>query len=117
MARETKQEKLFYPLDEVCRISKLDLKLIESWEQEFYFLNAGRTGTGKKIFRKKDLDIILRLKSLLESEGLTLAGAKRKIELEFGLVSKTPVHPERLKKTLFQIRDQLKDIASDLNKL
>jgi len=117
MARETKQEKLFYPLGEVCRISKLDLKLIESWEQEFYFLNAGRTGTGKKIFRKKDLGIILRLKSLLESEGLTLAGAKRKIELEFGLVSKTPVHPERLKKTLFQIRDQLKDIASDLNKL
>jgi DNA-binding transcriptional MerR regulator len=117
MARKTKQDKLFFPLEEVSRLAKLDPKLIESWEQEFYFLNAGRTGTGKKIFRKKDLDIILRLKGMMESEGLTLAGAKRKIEMEFGLVSKTPVHPERLKKTLFQIRAQLKDIASDLDKL
>ncbi len=117
MPREAKQDKLFYPLEEVSRLAKLDPKLIESWEQEFYFLNAGRTGTGKKIFRKRDLDIILRLKSLLESEGLTLAGAKRKIEQEFSLVSKTPVHPERLKKTLFQIRAQLSDIASDLDKL
>lgn len=117
MPLEAKQDKLFYPLEEVSRLAKLDSKLIESWEQEFYFLNAGRTGTGKKIFRKRDLDIILRLKSLLESEGLTLAGAKRKIEQEFSLVSKTPVHPERLKKTLFQIRAQLSDIASDLDKL
>ena len=117
MPSETKQDKLFYSLEEVSRQAKLDPKLIESWEQEFYFLNAGRTGTGKKIFRQKDLDIVLRLKSLLESEGLTLAGAKRKIEQEFGLISKTPVHPERLKKTLFQIRAQLKDISSDLDKL
>ncbi len=104
-------------MDEFSRLAKLDPSVIESWEEEFYFLNAGRTGAGKKIFRQKDLDIVLRLKELLDSEGLTLAGAKRRIELEFGMISKTPVHPERLKKTLFQIRAQLKDIASDLDKL
>ncbi len=104
-------------MDEFSRLAKLEPSVIESWEEEFYFLNAGRTGAGKKIFRQKDLDIVLRLKELLESEGLTLAGAKRRIELEFGMIRKTPVHPERLKKTLFKIRAQLKDIASDLDKL
>ena len=108
-------EKLFYPLDEVSRLTKLSPKNIEAWEEEFYFLNAGRTGSGKKIFRQRDVDIMLRLKELVENQGMTLAGAKRKIELEFGLISKTPVHPERLKKMLFKIRAQLKDIASDLD--
>jgi DNA-binding transcriptional MerR regulator len=117
MRSRPKSEKLFYAIDEFSRLAKLDPSVIESWEEEFYFLNAGRTGAGKKIFRQKDLDIVLRLKELLENEGLTLAGAKRRIELEFGMVSKKPVHPERLKKTLFQIRSQLKDIASDLDKL
>jgi DNA-binding transcriptional MerR regulator len=110
-------KKLFFPLDEVSRLTKIPLKDIESYEEEFYFLNAGRTGTGKKIFRQKDVDILLRLKDLLENEGMTLAGAKRRIELEFGMIARTPVHPERLKKTLFQIRAQLKDITSYLDKL
>ncbi len=117
MKRRSESKKLFYSLDEFSRLTRLDPSVIESWEEEFYFLNAGRTGAGNKIFRQKDLDIVLRLKELLESEGLTLAGAKRKIELEFGMVSKTPVHPERLKKTLFQIRSKLQDIAADLDKL
>ena len=95
MKRKSKSDKLFFALDEFSRLAKLDSSVIESWEEEFYFLNAGRTGAGNKIFRQKDLDIVLRLKELLESEGLTLAGAKRRIELEFGMVSKTPVHPER----------------------
>jgi DNA-binding transcriptional MerR regulator len=116
MKQEAKPDKLFFPLEEISRRSKLDTKTIEGWEKEFYFLNAGRTGSGKKIFRRKDLDIILRLKELLDTDGLTLAGAKRKIEMEFGLAGKKSVHPERLKKALFQIRSQLKDIAIDLEK-
>ncbi len=117
MKQDAKPDKLFFPLEEISRRSKLDTDTIEAWEKEFYFLNAGRTGSGKKIFRRKDLDIILRLKQLLETDGLTLAGAKRRIEVEFGLVGRTHIHPERLKKTLFQIRAQLKDIATDLDKL
>ena len=114
---KSKTEKLAYNLDEISRIVKLAPNIIDSWEKEFYFLNAGLTGTGKKIFRKKDLDIILRIKELIEVEGLTVAGAKRKIEQEFGLKTAAPVHPDRLKKILVQIRDQLQDISSTLDKL
>jgi hypothetical protein len=70
----------------------------------------------EKIFRKRDLDIILRLKELLEKEGLTLAGAKRRIEEEFGIKTSTPIHPDRLKKVLCRVKDQLQEIASSLEK-
>ncbi|MBN1222990.1 MAG: MerR family transcriptional regulator [Candidatus Aminicenantes bacterium] len=110
----SESEKLVYKLDEVSRITKLDKSIIESWEKEFYFIQSGYTGSGHKIFRNKDLAIILRLKELLENEGLTLAGAKRKLEEELGIKRTTSVHPDRLKKILYNVRKQLKDIAATL---
>jgi DNA-binding transcriptional MerR regulator len=110
------EAKLFYRLDEISRISKLEPRVIEKWEKEFPFLHAGRTGSGQKIFRQRDVDIILRLKELLVQEGLTLAGAKRKIEAEFESRSSGPLHPDRLKKALVEVRDGLQDIARLLGK-
>jgi DNA-binding transcriptional MerR regulator len=116
MKSENIPEKLVYKLDEVSRITKLNANIIDNWEKEFYFLHAGQTATGHKIFRKKDLAIILRLKELIESEGLTLAGAKRRIEEEFGLKSSASVHSDRLRKVLTDVREELKDIAASLEK-
>jgi len=114
MKNENSSDKLVYKLEEVSRIAQLDTVVINSWEKEFYFLNAGETAAGVKIFRKKDLAIILRLKDLLEKQGLTLAGAKRKIEEEFEIKTSSHVHPDRLKKTLSRVRDQLREIAAAL---
>lgn len=116
MSGETKFEKLFYSLDEISRKAKLDKKIIEKWEKEFYFLHAGQTASGQKFFRKRDLDIILRLKDLLESQKVTLAGAKRIIENEFGVKGSPLAHPDHLKKILIQIREQLQELASQLQK-
>jgi len=109
-------DKLVYRLDEVSRIVQIDPKTIDSWEKEFPFIHAGQTGQGVKIFRHKDLQIILRLKELLVNHKLTLAGAKRRIEEEFGLVGTEPIHPDRLKKVLFQVRDELQEISQSLGK-
>lgn len=116
MNKDKIRDKLVYKLDEISRIAKLDPRTIDIWEKEFYFLNAGETAAGIKIFRKKDLAIILRLKELLEKEGFTLAGAKRKIEEEFGIKKTIHVHPDRLKKTLSRVRQQLREIISSLEK-
>jgi DNA-binding transcriptional MerR regulator len=116
MANEKIGEKLVYKLDEISRIAKLDSKVIENWEKEFYFIHAGQTAAGHKIFRKKDLAIILRLKELIDTQGLTLAGAKRRIEEEFGLKSSASVHSDRLRKALYDVREQLRDLAASLDK-
>jgi len=105
-------DKLFYKLSEISRLTNLDPKIIDYWEQEFPVLNAGRNRKGEKIFRPKDIKIILRIKELLMKEGLTLAGAKRKIEEEFGSKSKTTTHPDLLRKALYKIKQELEEILT-----
>ena len=56
--------------------------------------------------------IVSRIKELLAAKTLTMAGIKRKIEEEFGLARSNPVHPERLRKTLNSVRDELQDIVA-----
>ncbi len=114
MKRKTEDEKLVYKLEEVARLAQVDKNVIESWEKDLYFIQSGQTRAGHKIFRKKDLSIFLRLKELLENEGLTLAGAKRQLEEELGMKKSSAIHPDRMKKVLYNVREQLKDIASSL---
>src|SRR4030042_4171660 len=109
------KRKLIYRPEEVSRLAKVDSKTSDAWEKEFPFLNAGRTANGKKIFREKDVAIIRRIRELLDLKVLTLAGIKRRIEEEFGLVTPPPVHPERMKKTLYAVRDELRDLAAYLD--
>ncbi len=106
------KRKLIYRLEEVSRLAKVDAKTVEAWEKEFPFLNAGRTANGRKVFRKKDVAIIRRIRELLDLKVLTLAGIKRRIEEEFGLVTPSSVHPEKMKKTLYAVRDELRDLAA-----
>jgi len=113
---EKPKAKLVYKLEEVIRLAKLDAETLESWEKEFPFLNAGRTGNGQKFFRQRDVDIILRIKELASTRTLTMAGIKRRIEEEFGLALSAPVHPEKLRKALCNVREELLEIASSLEK-
>lgn len=125
MKKETVQTKLFsddkskaklvYKLDEASRMTGVDAETLASWEEEFSFLNAGLTGSGEKFFRQQDVAIIARIKELMAGKTLTMAGIKRKIEDEFGLVRSNPVHPERLRKALNNVRDELQDIVSALD--
>ena len=125
MKKETVQTRLFnndkakvklvYKLDEVSRTTGVDAATLSSWEEEFPFLNAGLTGSGEKFFRQQDVAIIARIKELVAGKTLTMAGIKRKIEDEFGLVRSNPVHPERLRKALNNVRDDLQDIVSPLD--
>ena len=106
--------KLIYRLEEVCRLAKLDRQTIETWENELDLIQPGQTSAGKKIFRKKDVDIIKRFKELLDEQGYTLAGAKRRIEEEFGIKKSSLAKQENLKKTLFRIREDLREIREKL---
>ncbi len=107
--------KLVYKLDEVGRLTGVDPATLDAWEEEFPFLSAGRTGTGEKFFRQQDVAIIARVRELLAAKTLTMAGIKRRIEDEFHLAPSHPVHPERLRKALNSVREELQDIVSELD--
>ena len=109
------KSKLVYKIDEVSRMTGVDAATLASWEEEFPFLSAGLTGSGEKFFRQRDVAIIARIRDLTAAKTLTMAGIKRRIEEEFGLSRSNPVHPERLRKTLNNVRDELQDIVSSLD--
>ena len=112
---EKAKAKLVYKLDEVSRLTGVDAATLAAWEEEFPFLCAGMTGSGEKYFRQQDVAIVARVKELMDSKTLTMAGIKRRIEDEFGLTRSNPVHPERLRKTLHSVRDELQEIVSELD--
>lgn len=106
--------KLVYKLDEVSRLTGVDAATLEAWEEEFPFLSAGLTGSGEKYFRQQDVAVIARVHELMAAKTLTMAGIKRRIEDEFHLAPSHPVHPERLRKALNNVREELQDIVSTL---
>ena len=112
--KDPAKTKLVYKLDEVSRLTGVDPATLASWEEEFPFLSAGLTGSGEKFFRQQDVAIVARVKELMAAKSLTMAGIKRKIEDEFGLAHSNPVHPERLRKALNNVRDELQDIVASL---
>jgi DNA-binding transcriptional MerR regulator len=64
---------------EVCDLAKVQPYVLRSWEAEFPELGvANRTGTGR-VYRRADVQQVLRIKHLLLVEGLTLAGARRRL--------------------------------------
>src|SRR3990170_1306502 len=67
---------------EVCEIAKVQPYVLRSWEAEFPDLGVAKTEGGARVYRRSDVERVLRLKHLLFVEGLTLAGARRKIAEE-----------------------------------
>ena len=75
---------------EVCEIAQVQPYVLRSWEAEFPDLGVSKTANGPRVYRRADVERVLRLKHLLFVEGLTLAGARRKLEAEQPVVSDAP---------------------------
>ena len=64
---------------EVCEIAQVQAYVLRSWEAEFPDLGVTKTEGGPRVYRRADVEFVLRIKHLLFVEGLTLAGARRKL--------------------------------------
>jgi DNA-binding transcriptional MerR regulator len=65
---------------EVCDLVKVQPYVLRSWEAEFPALGVSKAAGGPRIYRRTDVEQVVRIKHLLLVEGLTLAGARRKLE-------------------------------------
>ena len=67
---------------EVCDLAKVQPYVLRSWEKEFPDLGVTRSAGGPRFYRRADVERVLRIKQLVFSEGLTLSGARRRLEEE-----------------------------------
>ncbi len=113
--------RLYYRIGEVSRITGLKPHVLRYWESEFKVIKPYKAGSLQRLYRKKDLDVIQKIKRLLYEEGFTIAGAKKKIrdlEREENLQMKLRLvghRPDRRDHDLLDaIREELKGIRKML---
>ncbi len=75
-------DKLFYKIGEVCEHVGVQPHVLRYWESEFPMLAPQKNRAGQRVYRRKDLEIVLRIRELLYDEKFTIAGAKRKLAEE-----------------------------------
>ena len=67
---------------EVCEIAKVQPYVLRSWEAEFPELGVAKTAGAARVYRRPDVEQVLRIRHLLLVDGLTLAGARRRLDEE-----------------------------------
>lgn len=73
-------DKLFYKAIEVCQITDTQPYVLRFWESEFPQLASEKNRSGQRVYRREDIDLILRIKQLLYQEEYTIAGARKALD-------------------------------------
>jgi DNA-binding transcriptional MerR regulator len=89
-------EKLFFRIGEVCELIKVQPHVLRYWETEFPMLAPQKNRAGQRVYRRKDVEMVLRIRDLLYEEKFTIAGAKKKLleETRGGAPRTRPAAPE-----------------------
>jgi DNA-binding transcriptional MerR regulator len=72
-------EKLFFKIGEVCELAGVQAHVLRYWESEFSMLAPQKNRAGQRVYRKRDVEMALRIKELLYDDMYTIAGAKKRL--------------------------------------
>jgi DNA-binding transcriptional MerR regulator len=110
-------DKLYFRIGEVSKLCEVPAYVLRFWESEFPQLKPHKGGTGQRLYRRRDVETALHIKSLLYDEGYTIPGARQVIKSELkqrepqlALAIDAPtqdVNPQRLRKLQKDLRDLL----------
>ena len=104
-------DKLYYKIGEVARMAGVRTSVLRFWETEFEFLKPEKSTTGQRLYSKREVDLILQVRSLLYDEKFTIEGVKRRISPKGRITpgeDRSPAAPtEKHLLLLRDIRDEL----------
>ena len=109
-------DKLYYRIGEIETITDVPAYVLRYWESEFKLLRPKKNPAGQRLYRRRDLDLVLRIKSLLYDERLTLEGAKKRLLAEARGTSQMDlgIRGAVLEDTLRRVRDRLRTLRARL---
>jgi len=73
-------DRLYFKIGDVARICEVETYVLRFWESQFPQLKPNKSGTGQRLYRKRDVELALEIKRLVHAEGYTLAGARQTLE-------------------------------------
>jgi DNA-binding transcriptional MerR regulator len=91
---ESIPEKLFFRIGEVSQIVGVEPHVLRYWESEFPALSPKKSSSGQRMFRRKDVELLLRIKQLLYDRKFTIEGARRVLtgSKQTAAMAAAPVH-------------------------
>ena len=118
--------KLYFRIGEVCRLLKLEPYVLRFWESEFPSHSPTKGANGRRMYRKKDVEMVVTIKDLLYERGFTIAGARKVISRKNDAADlppsvakspKTQSQPARpAPEKLDQVKLELRNILTILNR-
>ena len=75
-------DKIYFKIGEVCELVGVQAHVLRYWETEFSVLSPKKNKSGQRGYRRRDVEIAIRIKQLLYNEMFTIAGARKKIQSE-----------------------------------
>jgi DNA-binding transcriptional MerR regulator len=107
-------DRLYYSISEVARMTRLEPYVLRFWEKEFPMLKPKKNRGGNRTYQKQDIEMINRIKKLLYKENYTIEGARNRLRQ----IKKTPERKELLDTSQRQtIIDQIRKDIQDILKL
>jgi DNA-binding transcriptional MerR regulator len=73
-------DRLYFRIGDVARICGVEPYVLRFWETQFPNLKPNKGGTGQRLYRRREVELALRIKQLVHDEGYTLAGARHALE-------------------------------------
>jgi DNA-binding transcriptional MerR regulator len=73
-------DRLYFKIGDVAEICGLETYVLRFWESQFPQLKPNKSGTGQRLYRKREVELVLEIKRLVHEEGYTLAGARQALE-------------------------------------
>jgi len=73
-------DRLYFKIGDVARICGLETYVLRFWETQFPQLKPNKSGTGQRLYRRRDVETVLEIKRLVHGEGYTLPGARQALE-------------------------------------
>jgi len=113
-------DKLYFRIGEVSRLCDIPAYVLRFWESEFPQLKPHKGGTGQRLYRRRDVEAVLHIKSLLYDEGYTIPGARQVIKTEqrqkapqlpLGIEAGPPSATAQLRKLQKEMRDLLAHLS------
>jgi DNA-binding transcriptional MerR regulator len=115
-------DRLYFKIGDVARICAVETYVLRFWETQFPQLKPNKSGTGQRLYRRRDVELALEIKRLVHGEGYTLSGARqaleqghRRVDLQpsLPLASGAPSqHLDSVAAVIGHARAELREIAS-----
>lgn len=115
--KERTVEKLYWSIGEVAGELEVNTSLIRYWEKEFGMIRPKRTGRGDRLYTRKEIDLLKRIKHLVKEQGFTLQGAREQLRKRNGALPEEPASASAAADGTEELRDKLLGIRSELVKL